>query len=190
MGLRRNLLVGLAVLTLVGCGEDREGSVEQSGAGTDTTGTSTTPAASGGEPVATVKVKETEYSLFPENPKVDKVGLVKFEIENAGTLTHALEVEGPGGEVETKGIEPGKSATLEAELSKPGTYKWYCPIDDHESQGMKGEITVAGGGSGTARGDSSGGQSKGDDSGGDKDSGSSTTPKSPATRRGAGGGVY
>ena len=149
-----------ATVVLAACGEDRDGSVEPSGGGTDTTGTtapgdtSTSPARSGGTPVATVKVKETEYTLHPENPKVGKVGLVKFEIENAGTLTHALEVEGPGGEVETEGIEAGKSATLEADLSKPGTYTWYCPIADHKTRGMKGRITVAGGGSSTKRDDS------------------------------------
>ncbi|MGI9081387.1 MAG: cupredoxin domain-containing protein [Thermoleophilaceae bacterium] len=164
-----------------GCGEDRDGSVEPSGGGTDTTGTtapgdtSTSPARSGGTPAATVKVKETEYTLHPENPKVGKVGLVKFEIENAGTLTHALEVEGPGGEVETEGIEAGKSATLEADLSKPGTYTWYCPIADHETRGMKGRITVAGGGSSTERDDSA---KRGGSSG---KSGSSGKPGDPPT---------
>ena len=61
---------------------------------------------------------------------------------------------------------PGESATLEADLSKPGSYRWYCPIGDHAEQGMDGQISVAGGGSG-------GGSSDDDDEGEDDSSGGS-----------------
>lgn len=148
-------ILAVALALLVGCGEDREGSVEQRG-GTDTattgTGTSTSDAttAPAGPVVATVKVTETEFALDPQDPKLKQAGVVKFEVTNAGKVTHALEVEGPKGEVETEAIEPGRKASLEADLSKPGTYTWYCPIGDHEARGMKGKITVAGGGSATA----------------------------------------
>jgi heme/copper-type cytochrome/quinol oxidase subunit 2 len=47
-------------------------------------------------------------------------------------------------------VEPGASATLEADLDKPGTYTWYCPLDGHRGKGMSGSITV--GGSSPARG--------------------------------------
>ena len=43
-----------------------------------------------------------------------------------------------------------ESATLKVELNKPGTYEFYCPIDGHKQQGMKGQIKVAGGGFGSA----------------------------------------
>jgi uncharacterized cupredoxin-like copper-binding protein len=136
----------VAALALAGCGEDRDGTVTtQTGTGTETTATATTPT---GAPVATVSVSETEYSLDPANPTVDKAGVVEFEVKNDGKVTHALEVEGPEGEVETENIAPGKSATLKADLSKAGRYVWYCPVGNHEDLGMKGEITVAGGGSG------------------------------------------
>jgi uncharacterized cupredoxin-like copper-binding protein len=39
-------------------------------------------------------------------------------------------------------IEPGKSATLKVDLSTPGTYEIYCPVDGHKPGGMKGEIKV------------------------------------------------
>lgn len=147
--------IALALLSLPACGEDREGSVEESGTGTtatgmSTTGTSTTPAKPSGPVVAKVKVRETEFELDPPNPRVPKAGVVEFDVTNAGQAPHALEVEGPSGEVETETIEPGRKATLRADLSKAGTYVWYCPVGDHEKRGMKGKITVAGGGAGAS----------------------------------------
>jgi uncharacterized cupredoxin-like copper-binding protein len=115
----------------------------------------------GGDAMQTVKVSETEFKLDPANPSVSKAGKVSIQVTNDGKVTHALEVEGPNGEVKTSDIQPGKSATLKADLSKAGTYEWYCPIDGHKAQGMKGAIKVAGGGSGKSKSD----ESK-DDSGG------------------------
>jgi plastocyanin len=117
------------------------------------------PAASGGGGQA-INVSETEFKLDPANPSVLKAGTVTIKATNDGSMVHALEVEGPGGEVKTQPIQPGKSATLKADLSKAGTYEWYCPIDGHKAQGMRGEIKVAGGGGGGGGGTSS------DDSGG------------------------
>jgi len=151
----------VASQALSACGDDERGTVEQSGSSTSTTGTETsgtptttsptTTSGSGepkGDPVATLEVEETEYELTPANPRVKRAGLVKFEVTNAGTIAHALEVEGPEGEVETEEIAPGDTATIEADLSKPGSYRWYCPIADHAERGMDGQIIVAGSGSG------------------------------------------
>ena len=146
---RGSLALLIALLALGGCGDDDEGRVDVSGAGatdTSTTGTSTEQAGPTGPAVATVQVAETEFRLSPANPSVRKAGIVEFQVVNAGKAVHALEVEGPGLEVETERIEPGDKATLKADLDKPGRYEWYCPIADHKDRGMKGEITVAGGG--------------------------------------------
>jgi uncharacterized cupredoxin-like copper-binding protein len=102
-------------------------------------------APSGGQPVATIDVRETEFKLDPANPKIEKPGVVEFKVQNAGQTVHALEVEGPKGEVETEEIQPGDSATLRADLSEPGEYTWYCPVGGHKDEGMEGKITVAGG---------------------------------------------
>lgn len=145
----RSSAVATFVVTaiLAACGEDREPSDESSGgAETSTNGTSREPAAPTGKVVATVEVEESEYRLTPPNPEVEEAGVVEFKVTNAGEIGHALEVEGPEGEVETEEIEPGGKATLKADLGKPGRYLWYCPIADHEKRGMKGEILVAGGG--------------------------------------------
>jgi len=146
----------VGALNLAACGDDERGTVEQSGGsststtGTETSGTTSSPTTTSGsedgKPVATVEVEETEYELDPANPRVQSAGLVKFEVTNAGKIGHALEVEAPDGEVEIEEIAPGDTATLEADLSKPGKYRWYCPIADHEERGMEGQILVAGGG--------------------------------------------
>ena len=138
------LAIGAVGLTLglAACGEDREEEAD-----TSTTGTEEA-AQPKGAPVATVRVSETDFKLNPANPKVAKAGLVEFRVSNDGKTVHALEVEGPEGEVETDRIQPGQSTTLKADLGKPGRYVWYCPVGNHRELGMEGRITVAGGGSG------------------------------------------
>jgi uncharacterized cupredoxin-like copper-binding protein len=136
------ILPALAVLTLAACGESRK----------DTS----TSGSAGGSVVQTATVKESEFKLAPATLKVAKTGTVQITAQNAGSITHALEVEGPGGEVKTQDIAPGKSATIKVDFSKKGTYQWYCPIDGHKGMGMKGQIVVAGGGSGGTSTDSNG----------------------------------
>jgi uncharacterized cupredoxin-like copper-binding protein len=92
--------------------------------------------------VTTIDVRETEMKLDPQNPKIREPGTVQFKIKNAGQAVHALEVEGPQGEVETRPLKPGQSDTLSVELTKPGEYTWYCPVGNHKDLGMRGTITV------------------------------------------------
>jgi uncharacterized cupredoxin-like copper-binding protein len=143
------LWVGTA-LALTSCGEDR-----QTGTGTSTTGTTGTETekSKATAPVAaTIEIAETDFKLNPANPRVRKPGVVEFVATNKGKALHALEVEGPGGEAETKTIQPGRSARLKVDLSKPGSYTMYCPVGDHEQRGMTGKVTVAGGSGGSGGG--------------------------------------
>jgi uncharacterized cupredoxin-like copper-binding protein len=142
-----------AALVAAGCGEKRE----------TTTGGASGGSGSSSGGAATVTISETDFKLTPSSPAVDNAGPVTFKVKNDGDTTHALEVEGPNGEVQTDPIAPGKSATLNASLGKPGTYEIYCPIDGHKDKGMKGEIKV---GSGGPSGDDNGGDSGGSSGGG------------------------
>jgi plastocyanin len=139
---RRLTMVPLAAICALGiaaCGSDKNKSSSTSGTATDAATThETTPS---GPVVATQAVSETEFKLTPPNPTVAKAGLVEIKATNAGTIDHAIEVEGQGVEVKTNPITPGSSASLKVDL-KPGTYEWYCPLDSHKQKGMKGEITV------------------------------------------------
>lgn len=134
-------LLSVALVVPVGlaaCGDDDE---------TETSGATTSEQAGapgGGQAGETISVSETEYKLDPGDPKI-KAGEVTIEATNDGEIVHSLEVEGPGEEAELEqDLQPGDSGELTVDLSQPGKYEWYCPIDDHKERGMEGEITVQG----------------------------------------------
>ena len=148
----------LFALLLAGCGEDRE-----SGTGASTSKTETEKAAAPkGKPVKAIDIDESEFKLSPAKVKLDKPGVYEFRARNVGQTVHALEVEGKGAEVETKDIQPGKSATVKTEL-KDGEYELYCPVDDHKGKGMTGTVTVGGK---AAAGGTSTSEDKGSEGGG------------------------
>src|SRR3954452_1183448 len=72
-------------------------------------------------------------------------GQVTFTATNAGSIPHALEVEGNGLEQKTPLIQPGATATLALAL-KPGDYEIYCPVgeDSHKKLGMETHLRVEG----------------------------------------------
>jgi plastocyanin len=126
----------------VGCGDD---------SGATTTGVPAENSPSVPKPAKQVVIHATEFSLDPAQATGGSEGLVTIKIVNDGKVPHALAVDGPNGEVQLDGrVEPGATATLEADLDKPGTYTMYCPLDGHRARGMSGTITV--GGSSPARG--------------------------------------
>ncbi len=92
------------------------------------------------------KVELSERRIAP--------GVVTFTVTNAGSIPHALEVEGEGIEQETEVIQPGAHATLTLTL-KAGTYEVYCPVgeDSHKKLGMDTRLKVEGG---AERGDAMG----------------------------------
>jgi uncharacterized cupredoxin-like copper-binding protein len=130
--------LAFAAPALASCGEarDRSGVVH------------TSPVALGAHPatlakaVATVEVSLTEYRLQPANVRVPRSGVIAFVATNDGDRTHALAVDGPAGEVATPHLRPGERRTIVVRLP-PGTYKWLCPIADHEQRGMTGRVRVA-----------------------------------------------
>ena len=149
-------IAALGGLVVAGCGGDDESSTTA-----PTTGTSSDTGNQGAQGSSTVNVRETDFKLDPADPTV-KAGTVTFKATNDGQVTHNLEVEGPNGEEELPSdLAPGDSGTLTVDLSKPGTYEFYCPVDNHKQMGMEGEITVTGGGGagGGGGGASSGGGS-------------------------------
>jgi uncharacterized cupredoxin-like copper-binding protein len=93
------------------------------------------------EPIDTIEVQETEFSLDPSEITLDQPGTYVFRAVNSGRDEHALEIEGEGIEEETEEIPPGESTELEVNLD-PGTYKLYCPVGNHEERGMTGTIIV------------------------------------------------
>jgi uncharacterized cupredoxin-like copper-binding protein len=124
--MRRLLLVAVAIL-LPACGGE-EGTTD------------------GGAPAgaATVEVVLGDFTVEPSAVAVDP-GSFTFRVVNEGGQTHALVIEGPAGAVETEDLAPGESADLAVDLSEPGEYELYCPVDGHREQGMEGTVMVRGG---------------------------------------------
>jgi plastocyanin len=138
-----SIVIGLSV-ALPGCGGDDD----------DDGGGTRAPA-----PAANVPISETDFRLDPSRVDLDQPGKVRFAVTNDGKTVHALEVEGPEGEVETDDLQPGKSATLVAELGEPGSFVMYCPVANHRELGMEGKVVVGGAedGSGPKQDDSGAG---------------------------------
>jgi plastocyanin len=128
-------LAGLA-LVAAGCGSSSNKSSSSSNSGGTSAPKKAAPSAAGA-----VAESATEFK-FSKPAATAKAGKVTVNLANAGTTAHAIEIEGtPKGDVKTKVISPGQSATLTANL-KPGKYQFYCPVDSHKQQGMKGTLTV------------------------------------------------
>ena len=129
-------LIAALVLASGGCGEQR-GSA-----------TRTVPEPLGRAPMtdpraaASVATSLVEYALDPAAARVPRAGLVGFEATNDGVVRHALAVDGPAGPVRTPPLRRGERATIAVRLP-PGTYRWYCPVGDHERRGMVGRVRVA-----------------------------------------------
>jgi plastocyanin len=128
-------LAGLA-LVAAGCGSSNNKSSSSGNGGGTSAPKAAAPSAAGA-----VTESATEFK-FSDPAATAKAGNVTVKLTNAGTTAHAIEIEGtPKGDIKTNVISPGQSATLTANL-KPGKYQFYCPVDSHKQQGMKGTLTV------------------------------------------------
>jgi uncharacterized cupredoxin-like copper-binding protein len=92
----------------------------------------------------TIKVSEREYHITLSTTK-PAAGKTTFVIRNTGTISHGLDVKGPGVSKRVPLIRPGKSATLTVTL-KAGTYSLWCPVPGHAALGMKAALKVKGAG--------------------------------------------
>lgn len=124
-------LAVLAAVALGGCGESRSGGARAT----------TTPRTIPRPGPRTVVVSLTEYRLTPANPRVTAAGVITFEAVNDGATDHALAISAPLGRVRTRTLKPGDHATLRVKLPV-GTFKWACPIANHERLGMTGRVRV------------------------------------------------
>jgi hypothetical protein len=89
-----------------------------------------------------VTVALTEYAI--DMPMQVQAGTINFEVTNDGTEVHNFEIEGEGIEESfPTDLQPGETRTLTVEL-QPGTYHVYCPVGDHEDQGMTLDLEVTG----------------------------------------------
>lgn len=91
--------------------------------------------------VGPVEVRLTEYAI--QMPQEIPAGTTAFVIHNQGTVQHNFEIEGQG--IEEKlpvPLAPGATGSLQVTLPR-GEYKVYCPVADHESEGMTARLIVS-----------------------------------------------
>jgi uncharacterized cupredoxin-like copper-binding protein len=137
------LMVALALslgFVVVGCGDDDDD--ESASTGTTTTPSEEAPAPTG-KSQGTVDVSLTEYKVTLDKGDISKPGVYTLNVTNDGTITHALEAEGPDGETETEDLAAGDSAELEVNFEN-GSYELYCPIGNHRDLGMTTDVDVSG----------------------------------------------
>jgi uncharacterized cupredoxin-like copper-binding protein len=140
-GVLLTLVLVVGALGVAGCGGGSDSSSSSTAAETTSTDQAATGGGGGGAAQA-VNVSETDFKLDPADPTV-KAGSVTFNVTNDGQTTHSLEVEGPDDEQSLPNdLAPGDKGSLTVDLSKPGTYEWYCPIANHRDLGMEGQLTV------------------------------------------------
>ena len=88
-----------------------------------------------------LSLTESDFALSPASPRLPRAGVVAIKVKNEGQTEHALEVHGPRGKSRTEALPPGGTATLVVDLSKPGRYAMYCPLDHHRERGMGGWVS-------------------------------------------------
>ncbi|QIF02363.1 cupredoxin domain-containing protein [Roseimicrobium sp. ORNL1] len=87
-----------------------------------------------------VEVRLIDHKI--EMPQQLAAGKTAFIVTNGGSAKHNFEIEGQGMEKKfLTDVGPNETKTLHVDL-KPGSYKVYCPVGDHEEHGMKMDLTV------------------------------------------------
>jgi len=111
--------------------------------GGDDDSNSSTPSKSAGGEGQTLKLTADAGGAlkFDKDTLSANAGKVTITLDNPSDVPHAIEVEGNGIEEEGDTVQKGGTSTVTADL-KAGTYEYYCPVGDHEAEGMKGELTV------------------------------------------------
>jgi uncharacterized cupredoxin-like copper-binding protein len=116
-------------------------SVAVAGCSSSKGGGPSTSAPAGGSSASgtTVQVTEKDFSISLPSETLT-AGSHTFQVNNTGSASHNLTVDGPGVEDKaTSTIDPGSSGQLTVSLQH-GSYELHCSIDGHKDRGM--DLTV------------------------------------------------
>ena len=87
-----------------------------------------------------VEVTLADFKIVPSRIIV-RAPRARFLLTNAGSLTHAFEIQTGGGGSRSQNIGPGQTGYFDVELS-PGEYQARCPIAGHAVRGQRATVTV------------------------------------------------
>lgn len=90
-------------------------------------------------------VSVSDFMIEPSDLVVEGT-TVTIDVVNEGPTPHNFSVRDANGEVlmATADLSTGETETITADL-EPGEYTIFCSLGGHESLGMSGTLTVAGG---------------------------------------------
>jgi plastocyanin len=95
-----------------------------------------------------VKITETEFKLDPAMITVPVNTPVHVTVTNAGSVEHNLKFELPAQNIAKvlfdQNLKPGETKTATFTFTAAGQWQMFCPVDAHESAGMKGTVMVVG----------------------------------------------
>ena len=132
-------VVGLAGIALAGCGggdsSGMNGMDMGNGMGNGTTREKNAAVVSGAREIP---VSAKAYEFTPNTITIKSGEDVTISLSSVDGF-HDFMVQGIGHVV---GAKAGKTAMGGLRVTKPGTYKFWCSVSGHRSNGMKGTITV------------------------------------------------
>jgi plastocyanin len=130
-------LVGLTAFFAVRNAQDEQRHREAEQAA-ETESTTTTPA---GGPVQLAA--DPSSIAYTTTSLEAQAGNVTIDFDNPNpAIPHDVCVQAGGGQPQcSKQVTDGKT-TLDLKDLKPGSYTFYCSVDDHEAAGMKGTLTA------------------------------------------------
>ena len=93
----------------------------------------------------TVQLTAVDYSFDLSDPGIKAGETIRFRMRNTGNKQHDLQMFGPDNKLlgAIDKIDPGQTGSATFTFDKPGTYRFICDVQDHQSRGMKGTLTVA-----------------------------------------------
>jgi uncharacterized cupredoxin-like copper-binding protein len=133
-----------ATLAIAGCGGSSDNSSStKSSKTTAATKTSSATASAGAGSTVSLSAATGGKIAFDKKTLSAKAGKVTLDMKNPSSsgIPHAVAVEGQGVDKDGATAQPGSSSKVTVTL-KPGKYEFYCPVDGHKQQGMKGTLTV------------------------------------------------
>ena len=136
------MLVAVAAgLALAGCGDDDEDSGSAPPPPPPPAQTSTKAAASGKAQKLALRADPGGALKFDKKSLSAKAGTVEIDMTNPSQLPHNIGIEGNGVDEEGPVVQKDGTSMVSVQL-KAGTYEFYCSVDSHRDQGMKGTLTV------------------------------------------------
>lgn len=138
----------LVSVTLAACGggssddSSTSGGASTSAPSSESTGSSAASTSGGG--ALDISATENGGLGFSQRALTARSGDVTISLDNGSgnSMPHGIAIEGNGVDKDGQVVQPGGTSTVTVRL-KPGRYTFYCPVGDHEAEGMKGTLTVS-----------------------------------------------